>query len=221
MGKATPGRERAPKGAAKKDRLAAVRPERSQGGCNVPTKVRSTSHGRIVAFGLILAAVTIFFYQPAWNGGFIWDDDQYVTKNPLLTAPDGLWRIWFSLDSPSQYFPLTDTALRVEHALWGLDPTGYHWVNLFLHAANALLLWWLLARLKIPGAWLAAGIFALHPVQVESVAWITERKNVLMGFFFLLTLLAWTQFIDERERRPWRFYRLALVFYVLALSAKS
>jgi tetratricopeptide (TPR) repeat protein len=171
--------------------------------------------------GLTLAAVTIFVYQPAWNGGFIWDDDQYVTKNPLLTAPDGLWRIWFSLDAPSQYFPLTYTMFRIEHALWGLDPTGYHWINLFLHVANALLLWWLLARLKIPGAWLAAGIFALHPVQVESVAWITERKNVLMGFFFLLTLLAWTQFVDERERRRWRFYRLALIFYVLALSAKS
>jgi hypothetical protein len=170
---------------------------------------------------LILAAVTIFVYQPAWNGGFIWDDDQYVTKNPLLTATDGLWRIWFSLDSPSQYFPLTYTILLIERALWNLDPTGYHWVNILLHVANALLLWRLLARLAIPGAWLAAGIFALHPVQVESVAWITELKNVLMGFFFLLTLLAWTRFVDERERRPWRFYRLALVFYVLALSAKS
>jgi tetratricopeptide (TPR) repeat protein len=187
----------------------------------VPTKVRSTSHGRIVVFGLILAAVTIFAYRPAWNGGFIWDDDWYVTNNPLLIAPDGMWRIWFSLDAPSQYFPLTYTTFRIEHALWGFNPTGYHWVNLFLHVANALLVWWLLARLKIPGAWLAAGIFALHPIQVESIAWITERKNVLMGFFFLLTLLAWTQFIDERERWPWRYYRLALIFYVLALSAKS
>ncbi len=138
-----------------------------------------------------------------------------------MTAPDGLWRIWFSLESPSQYFPLTYTTFRVERSLWDLNPTGYHWINILLHATNALLLWWLLTRLRIPGAWLAAAIFALHPVQVESVAWITERKNVLMGFFFLLTLLAWTQFIDERERRPWRFYRLALIFYVLALSAKS
>ena len=221
MGKGTRHRARALKGAAKKARPAAANLERFQRSANVPGKVRSTSHGRIVIFGLILAAVTIFAYQPAWNGAFIWDDDKYVTNNPLLTAPDGLWRIWFSLDSPSQYFPLTYSTFRIEHALWGFDPTGYHWVNLFLHLANVLLVWWLLARLKIPGAWLAAGIFALHPVQVESVAWITERKNVLMGFFFLLTLLAWTQFIDERERRPWRFYRLALVFYLLALSAKS
>src|SRR5205814_8678410 len=121
----------------------------------------------------------------------------------------------------SQYFPLSYTVLRAERALWDLNTTGYHWVNIFFHAANALLLWRILVRLKVPGAWLAAAIFALHPVQVESVAWITELKNVLMGFFFLLTLLAWTRFLDERQRRPWRFYRLALVFYVLALSAKS
>ena len=76
----------------------------------------------------LLALVTILAYQPAWQAGFIWDDDVYVTNNPLLTAPDGLRRIWFSLDSPSQYFPLTYTVFRIEHALWGLMPAGYHWV---------------------------------------------------------------------------------------------
>ena len=172
-------------------------------------------------FCLILAVVTMLAYQPAWNGGFIWDDDEYVTNNKLLTAPDGLRRIWFSLDSPSQYFPLVYTTFRIEHELWGLNPAGYHWVNLLLHVANALLVWRVLVRLNVPGGWLAAAIFALHPVQVESVAWITERKNVLMGFFFLLTLLAWTAFVDERTKRPWRFYGLALILYVLALSAKT
>ena len=103
----------------------------------------------------------------------------------------------------------------------GTDPTGYHWVNLLLHVANALLVWLVLARLRVPGAWLAGAIFALHPVQVESVAWITERKNVLMGFFFLLTLLAWIAFVDGRTKRPWLFYGLALVLYLLALSAKT
>ena len=180
-----------------------------------------SSRTRAWLFGLLLAAVTIFMYQPAWNGGFIWDDDAYVTNNELLTAPDGLRRIWFSLDSPSQYFPLVYSTFRIEHALWGLNPTGYHWVNLLLHVANALLVWRLLARLHVPGAWLAGAIFALHPVQVESVAWITERKNVLMGFFFLLTLLAWVAFVDERTKRRWCFYGLALILYVLALSAKT
>jgi tetratricopeptide (TPR) repeat protein len=177
--------------------------------------------GRALIFALILAAVTIFAYRPAWHGGFLWDDDAYVINNELLTTSNGWQRIWFSLDSPSQYFPLTYSTFRIEHALWGLNTTGYHWVNLLLHVSNALLLWAVLARLKVPGSWLAAAIFALHPVQVESVAWITERKNVLMGFFFLLTLLTWIAFVDERTRRPWIFYCLALIFYGLALSAKA
>ena len=162
----------------------------------------ASQRSRACAFGLLLAALTIFVYRPSWNGGFLWDDDDYITHNELLTAPDGLRRIWFSLDSPSQYFPLVYTTFRLEHALWGMNPTGYHWINLVLHVANALLVWRVLARLNVPGSWLAGAIFALHPVQVESVAWITERKNVLMGFFFLLTLLAWIAFIDKRTRRP-------------------
>ena len=165
--------------------------------------------------------MTIFAYRPAWHGGFLWDDDYYIINNELLTAPHGWQRIWLSLDSPSQYFPLTYSTFRIEHALWGLNTTGYHWVNLLLHVGNALLVWAVLARLGVPGSWLAAAIFALHPVQVESVAWITERKNVLMGFFFLLTLLAWIAFVDKRTRRQWIFYCLALIFYVLALSAKA
>jgi tetratricopeptide (TPR) repeat protein len=180
-----------------------------------------SSRGRVLIFAVVLTAVTILAYRPAWHGGFLWDDDDYIIKNELLTAPDGWQRIWFSLDSPSQYFPFTYSTFRLEHALWGLNTTGYHWVNLLLHVGNALLLWAVLARLKVPGSWFAAAIFALHPVQVESVAWITERKNVLMGFFFLLTLLAWIVFVDERTRRPWLFYCLALICYVLALSAKA
>ena len=180
-----------------------------------------SSRGRALVFAVVLAAVTIFAYRPAWHGGFLWDDDAYIINNELLTAANGWQRIWFSLDSPSQYFPFTYSTFRLEHALWGLNTTGYHWVNLLLHVGNALLVWAVLARLKVPGSWLAAAIFALHPVQVESVAWITERKNVLMGFFFLLTLLAWIAFADERTRRRWIFYCLALICYVLALSAKA
>jgi tetratricopeptide (TPR) repeat protein len=172
-------------------------------------------------FGLLLVAATLIAYGPALPGKFLWDDEIYITHDPLLTAPDGLRRIWFSLESPSQYFPLTYTTFYIEHGLWGLNPAGYHLVNILLHAANALLLWRVLTRLRVPGAWLAAAVFALHPVEVESVAWISERKNVLMGFFFLLTLLAWIQFIDAKCKRPWRFYILALVFYALALLAKT
>jgi len=168
-----------------------------------------------------LAALTIFAYWPAWHGGFIWDDDRYVTHNYLLIAPDGLRRIWFSLDAPSQYFPLAYTVLRIERSLWDLNPVGYHWVNILLHLGNALLVWCILARLKLPGGWLAAAIFALHPVQVESVGWISELKNVLMGFFFLLTLLTWIEYVDATHKHRRILYVAALVFYLLALSAKA
>ena len=171
--------------------------------------------------GLLLVVITIIAYIPAEHAGFIWDDDVYVVDNPLLTAAHGLWRIWFSLDSPSQYFPLTYTTFYLEHALWGLNAPDYHLVNILLHAANALLVWRVLRCLGVPGAWLAAAVFALHPVQVESVAWITERKNVLMGFFFLLTLWAWIKFKDAPNGRAGRFYTLALVCQALALAAKT
>ncbi len=183
--------------------------------------LRPTPVWQVFLLALLLLAAAVAAYQPVWHAGFIWDDDIYVTTNKLLSAPDGLWRIWFSFDSPSQYFPLTYTTLWVEHALWGLNPVGYHWVNLALHAANALLLWRLLSRLRIPGAWLGAALFALHPVQVESVAWISERKNVLMGFFFLLTLLVWQKFVAGKRRGEFKLYLLALICYVLALAAKT
>ncbi len=169
--------------------------------------------------GALIVVLVFLAYLPALRGGFIWDDDEYVTNNPLLTAPDGLRRIWFSMDSPSQYFPLTYTVFRIEHLLWGLNPTGYHSVNILLHAINALLVWRLLKRLSVPGAWLAAALFGLHPVQVESVAWITELKSVLSLFFILLTLGCWIEFVGDRSRRFWHW--LALMFYALALFSKT
>ena len=181
----------------------------------------STSRFRAVLGAVILCVLTVLVYRPAWHGGFLWDDDRYVTENHLLTAPDGLHRVWFSLDAPSQYFPLTYTVLRIERALWDLNPTGYHWINILVHAANACLVWAVLARLNVRGAWLAAAVFALHPVQVESVAWISELKNVLMGFFFLLTLLAWIEYVDPRRSSRGIFFLAALVCYALALAAKS
>ena len=169
--------------------------------------------------GAICIALAVFIaYLPALLGGFIWDDDAYVTNNPLLTAPDGLRRIWFSFYTQSQYFPLVYTTLRFEYGLWGLHPLGFHLVNVLLHSANALLVWLVLRRLALPGAWLAAAIFALHPVQVETVAWITELKNTESTFFYLLALLAWMKFA---EIHSWRFYALTFLLYALALFAKT
>jgi tetratricopeptide (TPR) repeat protein len=170
---------------------------------------------------VLLVLCVILAYLQVGRAGFIWDDNIYITENPLLTAPDGLWRIWFSLDAPSQYFPLVYTVFRLEHALWGMAPAGYHWVNLLLHVVNALLVWRLLTRLRVPGAWLGAALFALHPVQVETVAWVTELKNVSSLFFILLSLLAWIEFVEDRPKPAWGYYALALIFYGLALSGKT
>ncbi len=171
--------------------------------------------------GLVLLGACILAYQPAWHAGFIWDDDVYITQNRLLNAPDGLRRIWFSQDSPSQYFPLVYTVFRVEYTLWGVNPSGYHWVNILLHATNALLLWRLLRWVNLPGSWLAAALFALHPVQVESVAWVTELKNLLALFFCLLSGLAWWRFIQAAHPGRAHFYLAALGCFLLALLSKT
>ena len=176
---------------------------------------------RSLAGGAFLLLATFAAYGPALGGGFVWDDDAYVTANPLLTAPDGLWRIWFSAHTQSQYFPLVFTTLRLEYALFGQDPLGYHVVNVLLHGLNALLAWAVLARLAVPGAWLAGAVFALHPVQVESAAWITELKNTQSTFFSLLAVLAWLRFTENERERPLRFYALSLGLYTLALLSKT
>ncbi|MGD0551685.1 MAG: hypothetical protein ABSB25_03430 [Sedimentisphaerales bacterium] len=177
----------------------------------------------LLAGAIAIVAGCFTAYIPAIESGYIWDDDKYVTANPLLSAPDGLYRIWFSTDSPSQYFPLVYTTFRAEYQLWGLNPAGYHAVNVAIHCINALLLWVILRRLSIPGAWLASAIFALHPVQVESVAWITERKNTLMLLFSLLSILCWVKsvFDNQSGRKAVLLYTGSLVFCALALFSKA
>lgn len=170
----------------------------------------------LAAVLLVLATLTV--YLPALGAGYVWDDDFYITTNHLLWEPDGLRRIWLTADAPSQYFPLVYTLFRLEYALWGLEPFGYHLVNVLLHAANALLFWRVLAALSLPGAFFAAALFALHPVHVESVAWITERKNTLSLLCFLGSLHAWIRYTDAGGVRR---YVASLVLYQLALFAKT
>ena len=171
-------------------------------------------------------AMTMAAYVPAMGGGFVWDDDSYVTANAVLRAGDGLQRIWLDRTATPQYYPLVFSTFWAEYRLWELSPLGYHLVNAVLHGLGAVLLWLVLRRLSVPGAWAAAAIFALHPVQVESVAWITERKNVLSGVFYLGAGLAYLRFCGLGASpagglRDWRFYPPALLLFACALLSKS
>ena len=179
------------------------------------------ARGYLVWGCIFIVLLAILAYLPALRCGFIWDDDAYVTENPMLTDANGLREIWFSAHTQSQYFPLVYTTFRVERGLWGLNPFGFHLVNILLHGLNAVLAWLVLRRLRLPGAWLAAAIFALHPVQVETVAWVTELKNIESLLFYLLALLAWMKSIEWPGPRQWSYYGLALVAYLLALFAKT
>ena len=173
---------------------------------------------------IVLAVVVV--YIPAMKGGFVWDDDDYVTGNVHLLTLSGLGRIWFQPGATSQYYPLVYTSFWIEHKFWGFDAHGYHVVNVLLHALGAVLLWFVLRRLSVPGAWLAAAVFALHPVEVMSVAWITERKNVLSAVFYFAALLAYLRFDRLDGDRPagrwsWRLYGLALGLFCCALLSKT
>ncbi len=168
-------------------------------------------------FCLILAVVTILAYQPAWHGGLLWDDDAHIGGSELRT-PDGLRRIWFVPRTTQQYYPLLHTSYWLQQKLCGDSITGYHIVNLLLHIGCVVLVLRIVRFLRIPGAELAATIFALHPVNVETVAWIAERKNTLSGVFALAATLWYLRFDETRSRRS---YALALGLFLLGLLSKT
>lgn len=188
------------------------------------TRVRGP--GRFAAGALLIAAVVVVAYLPALRGAFIWDDESYVTQNVHLRTWSGLRNIWFDVGATKQYYPAVHTSFWIEYHLWRLDPLGYHVSNVLLHAVGAILLWQVLRRLSVPGAWLAAAVFALHPVQVESVAWVTERKNVMSDVFYFAALLSYIRFSDLRldrvpEGRPRRYYALSVLLFGCALCSKT
>ena len=182
----------------------------------------ATSYSRqgLLAF-VALGLLVIVPYLPAmmW-GGFVWDDNLCIKVDPVREV-SGLQQIWFSpsaIEEEDHYWPLVYTTFWLEHKLWGFDPTGYHIVNVLLHLANTLLLWHLLRRLAVPGAWVVAAVFAVHPLHVESVAWIIERKDVLSGLFYLGAVLAWLRFVEQSNPR---WYVWSLVLYAAGLLSKS
>lgn len=184
-----------------------------------------------------LLGVTLLAYLPALQAGYIWDDDDYVTHNLTLRSLHGLYRIWFELGAVPQYYPVTHTTFWLEYQLWGLWPVGYHLTNVLLHALGAVLAWQVLQRLHLPGSWFAGLLFAVHPVHVESVVWVTERKNVLSGVCYLAAAYCLTRFFTweiegelsicsaspslSARDRDLRWYVLAAGLFLCGLLAKS
>jgi protein O-mannosyl-transferase len=183
------------------------------------------------ALGTLVFFATLVAYLPSLSGEFIWNDSDYVTA-PALRSFRGLVRIWTDIGATQQYYPLLHSAFWVQHRLFGDNTLGYHAVTLFLHAASAILFAMVLRRLldgqraktadaphRYPGAeWLAAMMFALHPVHAESVAWISEQKNTLSLVFYLTAALAYLRF--DEKRRPADYFT-ALFLFALALLCKT
>jgi len=188
--------------------------------------------GRVWLGVTLLAAATSVAYLPSLHGGFVLDDTIYLTESPLVKAPDGLYRFWCTSE-PIDYYPVSNTTLWLEWRLWGMNPTGYRITNLLLHIAAALLIWVILGKLSIPGAYLAAVLYAVHPVNVESVAWIAQRKGLLAMVFFLLSLLCYLLAEERRETdgpetNGWRailnaghWFWLSLLAFLLAMLSKG
>ncbi|HSV13511.1 MAG TPA: hypothetical protein VLI90_04585, partial [Tepidisphaeraceae bacterium] len=175
---------------------------------------------RLFPGALLLLAITLIAYIPIFRAGFVWDDDSYVEQNATLRTLDGLYEIWTNWHATPQYYPLVHTSFWVEYHLWGATSAlGYHIDNVLLHALSAILIWRLLNRLNVPGALLAAAIFAVHPVHVESVGWITERKNVLSLVFYLLALRSYLR--STGSEPVLRDYAFSLLFFLLALLSKT
>ncbi len=171
----------------------------------------------------LLMALVFAAYAPVLRNGFVWDDDSSLTGNHFVQAPDGLRQFWFSTRTPD-YWPVTETSFWLEWRLWGDRAAGYHATNLVLHALTAVLLWAALRRLQVPGAYLAAALFAVHPVNVESVAWIAERKNLLGLLFALCALLAFLRTEPARARPAagsGKWLALSWLAFVLALLSKG
>ncbi|MCG3136292.1 MAG: hypothetical protein HJJLKODD_00118 [Phycisphaerae bacterium] len=172
-------------------------------------------------FGTILLAllISLVFLPVAGNGWVNWDDGTYVYHNHAMTAPDGLWRIWFTWET-QDYYPITFTLLWLQHACWGLWAGGYHLVSLLLHLINARLLRRLIIRLGLSPqtAWWVAAVFAIHPVQVESVAWVTEQKNLLYAAFGFSSWLAYLRFVNSAQQRWWM---ISLMLFIAGMLSKA
>lgn len=174
----------------------------------------------------LIIALIFTAYIHTIQSDFIWDDNDYITANPHLKTVNGLKNIWFKPGSTVQYYPLLFTFFWGQYQLWGFDVVGYHLFNIFIHIINVLLIWYLLTYLNVKGAFYAALIFAVHPVHVETVVWITELKNLLSTTFYLIALWTYMRFIPIHpqqisDKKKKLFYGFSFIFYVCALLTKT
>ncbi len=154
----------------------------------VENSVPSVAILRAMAGVSLVVLAGFLAYLPVINGGFVLDDDLLVTNNHLVKASGGLCHLWCTTEA-LDYWPLSISSFWIEWRLWGMHAAGYHVTNLVLHIVESLLIWIILRRMSTAGAFLAAMIFAVHPVNAESVAWIAQRKNLMAMLFFLLSIL--------------------------------
>jgi len=184
--------------------------------------VRTSSPGRDTLLGLLMFAGTLLTYWSSLHGTFLWDDDVHLTANPAIVGPLGFKEIWTT--SAAVYYPLTLTSFWLQHLLWGLNPLPYHLVTIAAHATSSVLLWRVLEHLKVRNAWFGAALWALHPVQVESVAWITELKNTQSCVFYLMAGMFFLKWLAAREsgssRAGWN-YAIAIVAATFAILSKT
>jgi hypothetical protein len=178
-----------------------------------PQEKRRFALRSILLLGLVFAV-----YSPALRGAYVWDDHGHVPDRAGLYTLSGLSRIWSQPGFTQQYYPLTFTTVWLAHHVWGNNPIGYHLLTVLFHAMNALLLFLLLDGLKCPGSWWGAFLFALHPVEVESVAWISEIKNTQSTFFYLLALFLYLRAVSDGL---WKIYLAAFGIYLCALTTKT
>jgi Flp pilus assembly protein TadD len=184
---------------------------------DIPQMKHERTDAGLPILAILLVVLTFVTYAPVLRGGFTWDDDALITNNRIIKDPNGLRKLWFTTQA-RDYYPMTGSLYWLEWRAWGNNATGYHVLNVLLHAANAGLVWMVLRRLKIPGAWLAALIFAVHPVNVATVAWVSEQKNTLSLLFAAAAALFWLRFCDDGR---WRWYGFSLTAFLLALLSKS
>ncbi len=177
---------------------------------------------------LLIVAAGLWVYGPALHGGWVWDDVEEVTQNPVLRQPGALGRIWSAAEGPD-YFPLKGTVQALEWQAWGDDPAGYHAVSLALHLLSALLFWGVLRRLGLRHGWIGGLLLAVHPLAVESVAWAAELKNTLSLALLLAAMTAYLEYDARREAKglggnrgsPGLFYWASLLLFLCAMLSKT